>query len=291
MNDRSALVLGASGMVGMPLAQRLIEDGWKVFGAARFSDPAKHAEVERLGACPIRFDVTKDDPGTLPDADAVFLEIWDPTKPDLIWPINFYGVGRVVERYAGVADVVNGCTINVYGDRPEASKEETPCRPTNEYGRSRYAQERLIDFFAVRSNRKAIHVRYAHSNPAERGIIRRFAEAILESRSLGPNPDAKMQVIGIEDFVRVTALAFERAACPPVWVNCCHPRIWTQRELAEVIQDRLGRGAVVFDRDAGGVENSACADASRMVEWFGEPFVSLDELIQRVVEHIGEERR
>jgi len=126
MTGRSALVLGASGMVGLPLSRRLIEEGWKVFGAARFGDPAKHAEVEKLGACPIRFDVTKDDPAALPDVDVVFLEIWDPQEPELIWPINFYGVGRVVERYAGVADVVNGCTINVYGDGPDAATEETP---------------------------------------------------------------------------------------------------------------------------------------------------------------------
>jgi len=85
MTGRSALVLGASGMVGLPLSRRLIEEGWKVFGAARFGDPAKHAEVEKLGACPIRFDVTKDDPAALPDVDVVFLEIWDPQEPELIW--------------------------------------------------------------------------------------------------------------------------------------------------------------------------------------------------------------
>jgi nucleoside-diphosphate-sugar epimerase len=286
MSDSKALVLGASGMVGEPLTQFLIDEGWQVFGAARFGDPSKWDAIEGMGACPIRFDVTTDDPAILPDVDVVFLEVWDPGRPDLVWPINVYGVGRVVERYAGVADIVNGCTINVYGDGPEPATEDTPCRPTSEYGRSRYAQERLIDFFAVRSNRKAIHVRYAHSNTAERGVIRRFAESIARSKSLGPNPDARIQVIGIEDFVRVTALSADRATCPPTWVNCCHPDLWSQRGLAEAIHQRLGHGAVLFDRPSGGIEHSACADASRMVEWFGKPTVSVDQLIQRVVEKL-----
>ena len=282
MAKKTALVLGASGVVGGGVTRRLIEDGWRVHAAARFSKLAKLDELKRAGVEPIVFDVTKDDAAKLPEAEAVFLEIWDPSRPDLIWPINFYGVGRVVERYCGVADIVNGCTINVYGKCREPATEDTPCRPDGDYGRSRYAQERLIDYFADRGGKRAIHVRYAHSNTATFGIIRRMAKGILEGKSLGRNPDAKLQVIGLEDFVRVTVAALDRADNPPAVVNCCHPRIWTWRELAEAIHSKLGKGEVRFERELGGEENSECADASRMVEWFGEPTISTDELIRRV---------
>lgn len=280
------MILGASGKVGRRLADRLLNDGWQVAGAARFSDADMEKSLRGRGIATIRYDVTRDDPCVLPSADAVFLEIWDPSRPELIWPINYFGVGKVVERYAGEADFVNGCTINVYGDAPEPSSESTPCRPTNDYGRSRYAQERLIDYFCHRSGSKAIHVRYAHANSPESGIVRRFAESIREGRSLGGDPDALIQVIGVEDFVRVTAEAVRRVANPPPAVNCCHPRIWTKRELAEAIAGKLGDGKVIFDADAGGRERSACATADRMLEWFGEPSVPLETVIERAVEAV-----
>lgn len=283
MNAKTAMVLGATGKVGRALCESLVGDGWIVHGAARCGDPARVEELRDLGVRVVRHDVTRDDPAALPDADLLFLEIWDPTKPDLIWPINFHGVGAVVERYAGMADIVNGCTINVYGAGPDAPTEDTPPRPDGEYGRSRFAQEKLIDYFCHRHGRCGIHVRYAHSNSATAGMLYRTARSILDGESLGPDPDARLQAIAIEDFVRVTKLAAERMTDPPTAVNCCHPRVWTRRELAEELRRRLGRGAVVFDRESGGVENSAYADPARMIEWFGPPEVSIDTLLDRVV--------
>ena len=287
MDKRRALILGATGTVGLPLTQALCGDGWTVFGAARMSDPESPDRLRQAGAEPIRFEVIEHDPATLPDVDVLFLEIWDPNQPDLIWPINLHGVGRVVERYRGKADVVNGCTIEVYGDSPELVTEETRCRPTSDYGRSRYSQERLIDYFCAAGGRRGIHVRYAHSNSADRGIIRRLADNILAGESLGSTPDARIQVIGIEDFVRVTVAALTRVTCPPCVVNCCHPRVWTHRELAQAIHDALGRGTIVFDVETGGLEQSSYADPSRMIEWFGEPSVSVEDLIRRAAEAAG----
>ena len=283
MKGQVALVLGVTGFVGSALAKSLIEDGWKVFGAARLRNDPKRQALESLGIQLFPFDVTRDDPAKLPDVDTLFLEIWDPSRIDLIWPINFYGVGRVVERYAGKTKIINGCTINVYGDSPDPSSEETPCRPTSDYGRSRYAQEKLIDYFCVRSGGQGIHIRYSRSNTAKRGTIRQFAEAILAGQSLGANPDAKFQVIALEDFVRITKESLRYLASPPAVVNCCHPRFWSQRELAETLHARLGKGKVLFDREQGGLENSAYADTKRMCQWFGEPQIKADALLDRVV--------
>lgn len=282
METKRAFILGISGKVGQGLAFYLKERGWEVSGAARFSQPEKRDALQEEGIETHVFDVTRDDPGALPAADVVFLEIWDPTRPELIWPINYFGVGRVVERYAGEADFVNGCTINVYGNSTEQAGEDFPCRPTNEYGRSRYCQERLIDYFCTRSSSRAIHVRYAHANSAQGGVIRRFAEAILAGKSLGPDPDARLQVIALEDFVRVTAEAVRYLDRPPAAVNCCHPRHSSKRELAEAIRAKLGRGQVLFDVESGGEEQSAYATADRMVEWFGQPEVAVETLMDRV---------
>ncbi len=289
--NRHAVVLGATGMVGTPLCHELLAHGWEVTGACRFSRVEKRAALENAGVNCVEFDVLQDDPQSLPDADVLFLEIWDPATmstddTEYVWKMNYYGLGRVVERYAGVADIVNGCTINVYGDSSEAPSENTPCRPTSAYGRSRYAQERLIDFFCWRGKTKGIHVRYAHANTAGKGVVFGMARAILNGDSLGPDPDARMQIIAIEDFVRVTREAASRLKYPPTAVNCCHPRVWTRRELAEEIHRKLGRGRVVFDRETGGLETSVYADVTRMLDWFGPPTITVDTVIDRTVTHI-----
>ncbi len=287
MADRKALVLGATGMVGMPVALALKEEGWSVTGAASLSEPTRAKPLAEAGIEMVKYDVLEDSPERLPEVDVVFLEVWNPGRPDLIWPINYFGIGRVVERYAGKADFINGCTINVYGDQPGVPAEDAPCRPTSDYGRSRFAQEKLIDYFCDRSGSRGVHVRYAHSNTATRGYVRRFAEKILRGESLGDTPDCRTQVIALEDFVRVTVGSVDHLTSPSIAVNCCHPTIWTQRELAHVIWQRLGkRGQVVFDRASGGREVSVCADVSRMLEWFGEPTVPLDAVIGRVVKDL-----
>lgn len=293
MKTRSALVLGATGMVGEPLAKALLRDGWTVAGAARFSSPEIKTRLESSAVQTFQFDARRDDPAALPDVDVLFLEIWDPmtwasNDAEFVWESNFYAVGRVVERYAGTADVVNGCTLNVYGDNPHPAFEQTPCHPTSEYGRSRFAQEKLIDYFCRRGGRRGIHVRYANANDAKQGVIRRMAEAILKEQSLGPSPDAKLQVISIEDFVRVTKAAVDHMKAPPSAVNCCHPRIWTKRELADAIRKELGRGKIVFDRERGGADCSGYGDVSRMIEWFGPPEVTWEQLIDRVVDAVND---
>lgn len=286
MSTKKALVLGASGMVGRPLVNALHLDGWQVYGAARFRSLETIASSFPPGCLPIKFDVTTDDPKILPDVEAVFLEIWDPSLPEQLWVINFYGVGRVVERYSGVADIINGSTINVYGDQPAAPDETSPCRPTSEYGLSRFVQEKLIDYFSMRGGKKGIHVRYAHANSASQGMIISMAEKILEEKSQGPNPDSRVQVLSLEDFVRVTMGAINYVECPPIAVNCCHPQDWSRRELAEAIYQKLERGKVIFDQPTGGSEHSVYANAGRMLAWFGEPRISLEILINRVVESI-----
>ena len=287
---KTTLILGATGTIGSALALSLLEDGWTVFGASRLTDKKTAKRLEKAGASMIRFDVLQDDPKILPDVDALFLEIWDPSHPSLIWPVNFYGVGRVVERYAGVADVVNGSTVNVYGDSPEPASEKTPCRPTSYYGHTRLAQERLIDYFCSSSGKNCINLRYAHVNSTERGVIRRFAELIIAGHKTGEYPDTKIQVIALEDIVRMTKEAVKHAANPPVNANCCHPRTWTHKELAQAIRKRLGQGKVLFNYKNGGEERSAYADVSLMIDWFGKPQVPLEILIDRVVKNLKKKK-
>ena len=283
-----ALVVGVTGMVGWPLCQKLCREGWHVFGLARFTDPDRPEQVVAAGAEPITFDILNDDPSQLPEVDVVFLEVWDRSHflnhsdPAQIWALNYNAVGRLVQRYAASA-IINGSSASLYGPRADrASVEDDLPRPDNVYALSRLAQEKLFDFLCGQAGGRAVHLRYCHANDQKRGHLRRMADAIQGEISLGPAPDQKVQVIGLHDFVRCTALAGAGWASMPDVVNVAHPRVWTHRELAERIRSELGCGRVIYDRETGGVEDSVWANTNRMIECFGPPEEDLEDLIGRV---------
>ena len=288
MRNDKVLVVGASGVIGRRLCRVLRDRSVDVVGLARFGDADRRRALEVIGVQTIPFDLLQDDPGALPDVRTVFLEIWDPSQHggkgarEAIWALNYTAIGRLVARYAGRADVINGCTGNVYGTGPDAKSEADPPRPNDEYGLARLAQEHLISFLCDRAGSKAIHLRYYHSNRPGFGRIHAIAKAVLAAESLGDQPDRRLQVIGLEDFVRCTVLAAERIDGLPRAVNVCHPRVWTLRELAERIARQLGSGQVVFDRQTGGHEDSVIGDPACMIEHFGPPREDLDELIARI---------
>ncbi|MEX0887338.1 MAG: NAD(P)-dependent oxidoreductase [Phycisphaeraceae bacterium] len=289
----SALVLGASGRIGRRLCESLRDRGLTVHGAARFSDPAVRARLDALGVHTITYSAREDDPAMLPDVPLAFLELWAPAEHSLpdarqrIWSLNYHAVGRVAARYAGQADIINGCSGNVYGTHPEPRAETDPQRPDDEYGLARFAQEKLLDFLCDQRGSGLVHLRYYHANTPESGLVRRLAETIKAGDSLGPNPDERVQVIAMEDFIRCTLAAGERRDALPRAVNVCHPRLWTLRELAERLHAAMGTGAVRFDRDAGGVEHSTTGDATLMREHFGEPTGDVEALIDEVAEAVS----
>ncbi|MFW6061038.1 MAG: NAD-dependent epimerase/dehydratase family protein [Phycisphaeraceae bacterium] len=295
--DGRIMVIGASGRIGYRLCEQLRQQNATVLGAARFSDPDTRAALEKMGVQTLPYNVQTDDPATLPDADLLILEVWDPQRhagPDAyeqIWSLNYTGVGRLVARYAGRADVVNGCSGNVYGSSAHAWTEADAPRPDTEYGLARFAQEKLIDFLCDQAGSRVCHLRYFHANTPDSGAIHRLAQSILRGESLGDAPDAYVRVIGMVDFVRCTLAAAARldAGTLPRAVNIVHPTLWTRRQLAERIHKALGQGAVVFDRESGGVEQSVYGEPSLMLETFGPPEEDLDTLIDQVCAQVREE--
>lgn len=295
-SPRTALVVGATGVIGRPLSQALINGGWKVRGIARFRDEAQRDALTRCGIEPIVFDVMADDPERLPDAAALFLEAWD--RRHIVgehledcWALNFDAVGRVVRRYAGATAIVNGSTGSVYGPRADRPSNEMdpprprPGRPDTEYALSRLAQERLINFLCADTKSRVIHLRYFRANSPTSGTIQKMARSILHERSLGSRPEECIQVISLDDCVRCTVQAVDHLRSPRQAVNVVHPRVWTVRELADHIRQELGDGRVVFDSNAGGRDHSVWGDPRRMIQTFGEPHDDLDELIRRACTH------
>lgn len=293
----SCLIVGATGRVGLPVCNSLIDLGWDVHGCARFTDAPRHDQLVETGANPIEFDISKDDPEALPGVDVVILEVWDPSMIGAegryleTMNLNVRDVGRLVQRYAGNADVINGSTVSLYGPRGDRQPRETdPPRPHDDYALSRFAQEWLINTMCEQSGRRAVHLRYCHSNSVDYGFIRRTAELVRDAQSLGNSPDQFVQMISLDDFVRCTVIATVERERMPREVNIVHPRVWTHRELAEYLQSRMGCGNVVFDNEEGGSQNSIWGDPSLMLATFGRPISDIENLIHNVAADVASSR-
>jgi len=276
------LVVGCTGMIGRHIVNELLLRGCQVHGVARFREARVQAILTDRGVITHSFDVARDNPAKLPDADVVFFACRDASRPDLAWAIGFTGLARLVERYAGRALLVNGASGEVYaqGDLPPQRETDLP-EPKGAEALACFTREAFLSHVCAERRTPAIHLRYFHANDETHGLVPGMARAIAAGRSLGGTPEARVQVIAIEDLVRCTIEGVNEAAVPAKVVNICHPRVWTMRELAETVHRVLGRGRVVFDTESGGAEASRTGDASEMERLFGPPRVPLQVVVER----------
>ncbi len=111
---KTALVTGASSGMGKAIAQRLIQDGYQVYVAARSVD--KMADLARLGAQPLRMDVSK-------DAEIVA------------------GVNTILAQTGGVDVLVNNAGFGLYGPVEEIGIDEARYQfEVNVFGAARLTQ-------------------------------------------------------------------------------------------------------------------------------------------------------
>ena len=111
---KTALVTGASSGMGKSIAKRLIQDGYQVYVAARSVD--KMADLARLGAQPLRMDVSKDD------------EI-------------VAGVDTILVQTGGVDVLVNNAGFGLYGPVEEIPLAEARYQfEVNVFGAARLTQ-------------------------------------------------------------------------------------------------------------------------------------------------------
>lgn len=111
---KTALVTGASSGMGKAIAKRLIQDGYQVYVAARSVD--KMADLARLGAEPLRMDVSKDE------------EI-------------VAGVNTILAQAGGVDVLVNNAGFGLYGPVEEIGIDEARYQfEVNLFGAARLTQ-------------------------------------------------------------------------------------------------------------------------------------------------------
>jgi nucleoside-diphosphate-sugar epimerase len=220
------LVTGATGRVAFPIARELAAHDNEVTGVARFSDPATEQRLAAAGITPLRFELGRDDEGTLPDADYVFhagaaLNI-PPHEWEWQFEVNVQATGRLMRRYPNVRGFVLCSTASQYAfqDRP-LKEDDPPGVHLGPYSVSKTAAEQVVQLLSREQGTPVTIIRIFSTYGPEGGTPIDRVERMLAGKPVVLHPDAPNMYTPIheDDYVALGIRALEVAATPPVVTN------------------------------------------------------------------------
>ncbi|MHC4997169.1 MAG: NAD-dependent epimerase/dehydratase family protein [Planctomycetota bacterium] len=289
------IMLGVGGKMGPTLARmaRRASDAAgvdrRVIAVSRFADDALPRRLESNGIEAIRCDLLDTDAvRQLPDAPNVLymvgLKFGTQENQALTWAMNTVVPSTVAQRYPG-ANTVAMSTGNVYGLVDIAaggSRESDTLRPVGEYAMSAVGRERVFEFFARRHDTPTALIRLYYAVEMRYGVPVDIAEWVHARRSI----DLSMgytSLIWQGDANAYTLQSFDRVSNPAQPINVAGPSIVSVRAMAEGIGERMGIEPIFEGEEA---PTALACDTSLARGWFGEPRVSLDQMLTWIADWV-----
>lgn len=274
-------MVGATGMIGFPLALSLAQKGWTVFATTRpSSDLCRVRQLEAFVRI-VPYDLQTGDLSSLPSVDVVFFMAWDrshhvdcPHRASgvmwcawcerFVYHLNYFPAVRLFSRYMNSAHIVNASSMFVLGDGVEGEKLYTSAcafAPTSNYGRCRADLEHFLQQF--NGQKQCISLRYLNpQDPNHPGLVQRLIDKVVAGQELCDQ--RRIQIITLADVVSITVhsaqLMMKGVMLPPA-INVCHPQLWTERELAQHVANRLSGTPRPLSRPPEGPVKSMVSDA------------------------------
>lgn len=282
------LLLGASGKMGPTLA-RMIRRGLdevgtdaRVTAVARFSNPNAEAGLHAAGVRTIKADLLDSHAyADLPPADNVLFmagqKFGTSKHPELAWAMNTIVPAYVAERYKSSRLLVfsTGCVYPNTAIAGGGSVENDDLEPLGDYANSCVGRERVFTWFSHKHRTPLSIFRLNYSIDLRYGVLVDIAQKVAS----GTPVDVTMgyaNVIWQGDANARAIQTLEHAAVPPFVLNVTGAQTISIREIAM----RFGR---LFEREPAIVGKEAptalLSNAGRSLELFGEPCVSIDDMI------------
>jgi nucleoside-diphosphate-sugar epimerase len=307
---RTALVTGAAGFIGSHLAERLVQEGFRVRGIDVFTEyyarAAKTANLAALRAAPqfelIEADLAQADlAGLVAEAEYIFHQAGQPgVRPswgkdfELYLSANIRATQRLLEavRSAGrVRQLVYASSSSVYGETKDLPlREDSLTRPFSPYGVTKLAGEHLCSLYHANYGVPTVSLRYfTVYGPRQRPDMgfHKFIRAALADRPIAVFGDGEQtrDFTFVADAVEANCLAMAERARGAVLNIGGGSRVSVNHVLA-TLEEILGRPIRREHQppQAGDVSHT-WADTSRAQTVLGfAPKVALREGLVREVE-------
>ncbi len=288
--DGDLIVLGAGGKMGVTLcglAARAVKQAGaktRVIAVSRFSDNHAREQLHDFGVETIACDLLdRNDVAHLPRADNVIFmagrKFGTSGSEELTWAINTVVPGHTAYHFSASRIVAfsTGCVYPLVPVESGGCREDDPTDPVGEYAQSCLGRERVFEYYAKAQNLPTLLFRLNYAIDLRYGVLHDIATWIWNDQHVSqavPYFNIIWQGEANERALRSLPLC----DVPAVPLNVTGADIVGLEEVCEQFAKYMGKDCVRF---AGPKQDTAYLnDASRSIELFGPPKVSVDQMIR-----------
>ena len=289
------IILGLGGKMGPSLAQllkRAIEVAGiskKVMGASRFSNKNMFNELSGFGIECHSADLLDDKVlNKLPQAENVIYmagnKFGTAGNEHFTWAMNAYLPGRVAEKYKN-SNIVVFSTGNIYpfvSIESGGATEAIGPSPIGEYAQSCLGRERVFEHFAIKNSTKMLLFRLNYALDLRYGVLLEIAKKVVSKKPIDLSM-GHVNVIWQGDANEYAIRSLLHCESPANKLNITGPETISVQWLAEQFGEHFKTSPIFENRPA---ETALLNNASRSFELFGNPYVSLNEMLLMTVEWI-----
>lgn len=284
------LLLGAGGKMGPSLARMALRASRsagvdrRLIAVSRFSDPATAESLSGAGVEVIRGDLFEPDfVASLPNLPLVVymlgMKFGTSTNPSLTWATNVV-VPQLVCRHFQSSRIVAFSSGNVYGpvavEPGTGSVEMDVPHPVGEYSMSALGRERMFEYFSQAHGTQVTLLRLNYATEMRYGVLVDMAMQIHRGRPIDLTTGF-VNTIWQGDANAYAICALEQTTSPATVLNMTGPGRIGCRAVCERLAARMNR-SVEFVGEEG--PTALLNDSSKIHELYGQPRVSLDQLIE-----------
>ena len=284
------LVLGAGGKMG-PTLSRMVRRGLEaieethrtVTAVSRFSSRMAEGSLRQQGVRTMACDLLdRKQVEALPDApNVIFMagqKFGTSDSPDQTWAMNTYVPALIAERYSKSRIVVfsTGCVYPLTTVDGPGSNEKDSLGPIGDYANSCVGRERIFSYFSKLYSTPMLMFRLSYAIDLRYGVLSDVAQKVAQ----GIPVDITMPVVNViwqgdANARAIQCLAHTRS--PATALNVTGSERVSIRWLAERFGELFRRPPTFTGQEA---PTAWLFDTRRSYEWFGEPTVPLEQMIQ-----------
>ncbi len=306
LEGKTIMVTGASGNMGEATSTLLAQRN-KVYGVARFSDPAARQRLEQAGVKCIKKDLGVDRLDDLPDDVQYIINLGAATsgihlsgvtsgsstsEQDLAYSmkVNAYAIGNLMRRYPKLKGFVTTSTAMVYKYQPRPIKE-TDLLGVEEDERRNYsvtkiAGEAIAVFASEQFGIPAMVFRIFQTYSAKGGPVVTRVHLVAQGKEVPvyPNDPCPTAPLFITDFVSFCEVALGRAGTVPATiVNVGGTRYIKFKEYVEVIGRMMGVKPKFLETTS--AHKAFCPDTTLLQKLLGKCEVTPEEGIRQAIQY------
>lgn len=284
-------ILGAAGKMGLHLslmvrkAMDRVGGGRRVVAVSRFSAEGSRDEFESRGVETVACDLS--DPEALAHLEdienLVFMagaKFGTADRPELLHTMNVRMPQLVAERFAGqrITAFSTGCVYAYAPTDSHGAVESDPTDPVGAYAKSCLGREEAFRKAAKEFATRVALIRLNYAVEFRYGVPVDLVRKILSGEPVDVSM-GHVNIIWQRDAIVHALLAHELASTDVFVINVTRPETCRVRDLAIRLGELLGAEPVLVGEEA---PTAWISDASKAARLFGEPEVSVDQMLRWV---------